>query len=192
VRERVSDILARVKQKGVAFRSTLLAIERLHGEGAVARVKDAMPERHRASMENILAVNWYPIEVSAALHVAIRDTIGRGEWRESHRLGVEAARIDFTGIYRAVLRAIQYDTIWDRMERAWTTYMSGGNAKWEERGHGTMRGYVEGVAGFNNGMWLATAGRMEGLLLLSGAKGASAEPSDMTPTAAKFEALWIE
>ena len=58
----------------------LLAIEQLHGAGSVEAVKAALPEWIRAELEpSVMPVNWYPVEVCAELHVAMRDVLGKGK-----------------------------------------------------------------------------------------------------------------
>jgi hypothetical protein len=182
-----------MKQRGAALRSTLLSIEKLYGKQTLQAVKDAVPDEHRVRLEEpALAVTWYPVEVSAALQVAIKNVIGRGTWNASHRIGVEAARVDFTGIYRVLLRAVQYDSIWDRMERAWAHYNSQGDAKWVDRGRGTATGRITGVTGFNPGIWQAVAGRAEGLLVLAGVRAASVSVAEGSERSARIEAVWLE
>jgi hypothetical protein len=182
-----------MRQKGAAIKSTLEAIATLHGEAQLASVRDRIPAHLRAQIEpRVLPVAWYPVEVTAALHEAIRDVLGGGRWEASHRIGVEAARIDFTGVYRVFLRSMQYDTMWDRAERAWTNYNSQGTPRWTERGPGHARGIITGVSGFNVGIWEAVAGRLEGLLQMSGARGATIEVKASSATGAELHALWLE
>jgi hypothetical protein len=181
-----------VKIKGTGIRSALIAIERLYGADAVVRVKAVMPPRLREVVDKVHPLEWYPVEVSAAVHLAVRDVIGGGSWDASHAIGREAARVDFTGIYKVLVRTVQYDTIWDRIELAWTRYASAGEAKWYERGPGHAKAFVSGVAGYNNGLWASVAGRCEGMLLLSGARGAAVSMIEPANTSCSFEALWLE
>lgn len=175
--------------KGAGIRSLLLAIEELKGTGAVAAVKAALPEHVRAQIEpQILASGLYPVEVSASLQVAVRDVLGGGSWEISHRLGVEAALIDFRGIYRVFLRALDRDSIWDRIERAFAQYTSQGIMRWTERTSSGARGHAAGVSGYNEGLWVSAAGRMQGLMMLSGAKKAVVRAVDPTPESCRFEA----
>jgi hypothetical protein len=180
-------------QKGAAIKSTLAAIEKLFGANVQREIVESLSEAIRAHIvPTVLPVKWYPVEVTAALHVAVRDRVGKGSWDASHAIGVEAARIDFTGIYRVFLRAVQYDTIWERMERAWSHYNSQGKVVWIERAPGVMAVNVVGVAGFNPGIWHAIAGRAQGLLQLSGAKAASCTPRDMTPVSGRLDGVWFD
>jgi hypothetical protein len=182
-----------VEQKGAALKSTLAAIEKLYGAPAHRDVIESLAEEVRAEIGGtVMSVRWYPVEIVAAVHVALRDRVGRGSWEASHAVGVEAARIDFTGVYRVFLRAVQYDTIWERMERAWSHYNSQGKLVWSERKEGSMSCQVTGVAGFNPGIWHAIAGRTQGLLLLSGAQSASCTPRDMTESSARIEGIWFD
>ena len=99
------------QMKGTAFRSTMKAIEQVHGASALAAVKTALEPGTRDALDRILPrVSWYPVSLSAELHEAVRNVLGGGEWTASRRLGQEAAKIDFTGVYRVVLRTVQYDT----------------------------------------------------------------------------------
>lgn len=181
-----------VKQKGTAIRSTLRAIEKVHGKVGLQRVKDTLDKTLLAQIEPVLLpVNWYPIAVSAGLHAAIRDALARGSWEESHALGVQAAHIDFTGVYRVLLRAVQYDTIWSRMEVTWNHLISQGAFTWYERKDGYVRARIYGVEGFNRGIWNAAAGRGEGLMQLSGAKSASVVVLESTGQDCIFEGYWV-
>jgi hypothetical protein len=181
-----------VKIKGTAICSLLQAIESVHGKDGVARVLAATPPRLRDVLASARPLEWYPVEVAAAAHAAIRDVLSGGTWDASHALGKEAARIEFTGVHRVMIRAVQYDTVWDRMERAWKLYVSGGDAKWYERGPGHAKAFISGVAGYNPGLWASIAGRSEGMLMLSGAKGAAVTVVDPKSTSCSLDAMWLE
>jgi hypothetical protein len=182
-----------VDQKGAAVRSTLQAIANLHGAEALAKVKGALRPEVLAKIEpRVLPVAWYPIAVSASIHVAIRDVLGEGQWSVSHAIGFEASKIDFNGICRVFLRSLQYDDIWDRAQRAWRNYNSQGDIQWAARTAGGATGIISGVSGFNRGVWNAVAGRYESLIVLSGARGASVEVNDATATGARLDALWFD
>jgi hypothetical protein len=182
-----------VKIKGVAVKNTLLGLEKLHGKEGLERVKGGMPPRLREQLEALHPLEWYPVELTAALHVAIRDALGHGKsWRESHAISCAAAKIELTGVYRVILRAVQYDTIWDRMERMWGVYYDAGEAKWIDRGPGHATAVFSGVAGFNDGMWSSVAGRAEVLLGESGTRGSSLTIKETSSTRAVMEALWLE
>jgi hypothetical protein len=181
-----------VKIKGVAIRGTIRAVEKLHGKDAVERVRAVLPARLRDPIDKATTLEWYPVELSATLHAAVRDVLGNGTWDVSHALGREAARADFSGIYRTLMRAVQYDTVWDRMERAWQQYASAGDVAWYERGRGNAKAYISGVGGYNGGMWNSIAGRCEEMLHMSGARGASVVMVDPANTHCHFEALWLE
>src|SRR5208283_3754268 len=118
-------------------RGTTRAIESLHGKPALERVRAVLSPRIREQVDQAKPLEWYPVEPSAALHLAVRDVLGGGTWTVNHDLGKEACRIDFTGIYKALIRTVQYDSVWDRMERAWQQYASAGDVKWFDRGRGT-------------------------------------------------------
>jgi hypothetical protein len=181
-----------VKLKGLGLKNTLVALEKLHGADALERVRLAMPARLRETIAQVLPLEWYPVEVTAALHVAIRDTLGDGGWKESQRISCTAAKIELNGVYRLVLRAVQYDTVWDRMERMWPQYYDAGEARWVDRGRGHARAEFRGVAGFNEGMWHSVAGRIEVMLEMTGARGSAVTLTKPASTHATIEALWLE
>jgi hypothetical protein len=181
-----------VKVKGIGLKHTVLALEKIHGKAGLERVKEAMPARLREQIGSLHPLEWYPVELSAALHVAIRDALGGGSWSESQRISIVAAKLDIAGPYRVLMRAVQYDTVWDRMERMWSQYYDAGEARWVDRGHGHASAEFRGVAGFNDGMWWSIAGRVELLLGATGARGAAVDLKDPTSTRANLEALWLE
>jgi hypothetical protein len=181
-----------VKQKGAAIRSTLGAIDALHGPEVAKRIRRALPDEIRTQLEPVtLAAAWYPVEVTAAIHVAIRDVIGRGDWGASHAIGVEAAKSDFSSVHRAFLRASDFDTIWDRGQAAWSRYNSQGEARFVDREKGSATAIVEGVEGFNLGIWNAVAGRCEAMIRMAGAPGAFAEVADATTSRCKLRLIWV-
>jgi hypothetical protein len=183
-----------VEQKGTLIKSLLAAVEKLYGRAGLAQVKEALPPAILLQIEPmVLSVKWYPVEVVAEIQLAVRNTIGRGSWEVSRKLGREAARADFSGIYRTLfLRAVQYDHIWDRLERAWSAYNSKGTIAWGDRSPGHALGQVSGVSGFNPGIWNGVAGRAEGILLLSGAKSVDATVKEANSTGALLEMLWFD
>lgn len=166
-------------------------MEKLYGKTGVGLVREALPPEVRHEVETVLAVGWYPIEVVASIHLSIRDVLGKGSWQVSHRLGIEAAKIDFTGIYRVLLRAVQYDTLWERLSRAWAQYNSQGEVRWTlNPGSATAR--ITGVSGFNLGIWNAVAGRCEGMLTLAGVRAGTASVVEGSHTQAIIDATWLE
>jgi len=181
-----------VQIRGAGIRSLLLAIEKLHGPERLKAVKGAVPKHVREQVEHVLPVQWYDVEVSASLQIAVRDVLGGGKWDESHRIGVEAARIDFGGLYRVFVRAVSYETIWDRAPRIWSQYNSQGSAEWTDRREGYALGRIRGASGYNLGLWQSVAGRMEGMLQMTGLKTATVTVKESSSTYAKLEAMWIK
>jgi hypothetical protein len=181
-----------VQIRGAGIKSLLHAIEKVHGPQGLEAVKAAVPEHIREQIEpRVLPVQWYPVQVSASLQVAVRDVLGGGTWEEAHRLGVAAAKIDFGGIYRVFLRAVPYETIWDRANRIWTQYNSQGTAEWTDRREGSARGLIRGASGYNMGLWKSVAGRTEGLLKLAGCRSAAVTIVEASSTHCRLEAVWL-
>jgi hypothetical protein len=129
--------------------------------------------------------------VFAALHEAVRTTVGGGKWDAAHAIGMEAARLEFNGVYRVVIRAIQYDDVWDRIQRTWDHIVGRGAFRWIERSEGHARAEIAGVPGFNLGCWWSACGRAEKLLLMSGAKSANVAIVEHGIGRATFDAVWL-
>ncbi len=178
--------------KGTAFKSTLAALEKLHGAQALTAVKASLDAAARDALEQVLSVSWYPVSLSAALHEAIRDVVGRGDWEASRAIGREAARIDYTGVYRVVLRSIQYDSIFARLEMAWRNYYTHGVFSWTRVGPASTHVTVKDARGFNAGMWIACAGRTEELLTLTGARTVDVTVREPNDTGCEFDVMWID
>jgi hypothetical protein len=162
--------------KGTAVRSVLLALERFGGAAELERVLAAVPVDLRQQLQPmVLASKYYPVAVSAALHEAIRSELGAGSCALNHRIGMEAARIDFAGVYTVFLRVADYETTLRRLDRAWRQYNSQGEVVWSELRRDFARGVIRGVIGYTEPMWHAIAGRLEAIVMLAGAKKASAK-----------------
>jgi hypothetical protein len=179
-----------VQIKGTALRSIFVGIERVGGKSALANVKAAIPPDVLEQMERVVPSGWYPIELSAALHHAIRKTSGQGTMQANFRIGIEAAKVDYSGVYRAVLWTMDPEAALRRLERSWRQYNSQGEAHWErlERGFGVCR--IEGARGYHTAMWVAITGRIHGLLELCGAASVSVELGRNDATSCIFEARW--
>lgn len=178
--------------RGAGIKSLLQSIERVHGHEGLEAVKAAVPKHIRDQIDpRVLPVQWYPVEVSASLQVGVRDVLGGGKWEEAHRLGVAAAKIDFGGIYRVFVRAVPYETIWDRANRIWTQYNSQGTAEWTDRREGYARSLIRGASGYNMGLWKSVAGRTEGLLQLAGCRAAAVTVLEASNTYCRLEAMWL-
>ena len=115
---------------------------------------------------------WTPGE-GAALHRAVRRLFGSGGLGANRRVGSEAARLDFGGVYRLFIRVADYDTLLQGLGRAWLRYNSAGAVTWDEVAPGSARGQITGVAGYTEEMWHSVAGRLEQILMLAGAKSAA-------------------
>lgn len=162
--------------KGTALHSTLLAVERLHGAQALLRVRAELPDDIRAQIEPVvLATQSYPIVVNAALHDAIFRVLGHGDGSVNQAIGCEAATIDFGGIYSIFLRTADYETTLRRFDRAWRRYNSQGTVSWTELVDGRARCMIAEVSGYTELMWRAVAGRLQGVLLLAGARRAEVD-----------------
>lgn len=180
--------------KGTAVASTLGAIERLHGPSAFHAVRSALPHDVRAVLtsEPVMPMRWYPVEVLASVHAAVRDVVGHGDWKASHALGMAAAREDFKNLYAVVIRLLDATTVWTRMERMWGLYNSRGRFQWLELRPGGMHAIIRDVSGYNPGMWQSVAGRGQQVITMTGAKAADVRLVRSSGTEAEFEGDWVE
>jgi hypothetical protein len=192
-RNSAAESLAAMTQKGSAHRSTFLAVRKLHGDAGLTALLAALPQPIRAQLEpDVMPMHWYPIEVSAGLHLGIRDTFGKGDWAHSHTVGVEAANIDFTGIYKVLIRTVSVERIWGKIEQVWGNYNSKGLCERLEVKPGYARIRISGVTGFNLGMWNAVAGRAQALLQMTGLRGPNVSVTQSNTTQVTIESLWLE
>lgn len=180
-----------VTLRGSVLRHNLKAIRNLFGDDGYARVMNALKPEIRERLESVVPVESVPVEIFATLHEAVRATVGNGKWDSSHAIGMEAARLEFNGVYRVIIRAIQYDDVWDRIQRTWDHIVGRGAFRWIERTSGHTRAEIVGVPGFNLGCWWSACGRAEKLLLMSGAKSANVTIVEHGVGRATFDAIWL-
>lgn len=180
-----------VTLRGSVLRHNLKAIRNLFGDDGYARVMRALKPELRERIDSVVPVEGVPVEIFAALHEAVRTTVGNNTWDAAHAIGVEAARLEFSGVYRVVIRAIQYDDVWDRIQRTWDHIVGRGAFRWIERSEGHARAEINGVPGFNLGCWWSAAGRAEKLLLMSGAKSANVSIVEHGLGRCVFDAVWL-
>lgn len=177
--------------KGATLKHTLAAIENLHGPEVLARVKETLSPRAREWVDHLTPLDMITPDVFGEVHDGVKKVLGAPGWEASHGLGSEAARVEFGGIYRVLLRAVQYDTVWDRIERAWNHIVGRGAFRWIDRKDDYVKAEIVGVTGFHPGIWHSAAGRAERLLVMSGAKSAQVTMLEAAPTRASFEAYWV-
>jgi hypothetical protein len=177
--------------RGSVLKHNIKAILNLHGKAGWEKVKSHIAPPILERIEKATVLEPLEPEIFAALHEALRQVYGGDHWEASFAVGSEAARVEFGGVYRVILRAVQYDTIWDRIERTWNHIVGAGAFRWIERREGFVSAEIVGVTGFHPGLWASAAGRAERLLIMSGAKSASVTMLQTTPTRATFEAYWV-
>jgi hypothetical protein len=182
-----------LQQKGSAIRSTLRAIRAMYGDDTLAAVMARVPRAVRAQLEPVvLATSWYPIETVAAVHVAIRNIIGHGDWEVSRAIGAAASREDYSGIHRALFHALDLDIVFSRGQATWNRYHTQGRVTWSNLGKGTAEGFIDEVDGFNPGVWNAVAGRIQTMFEIVGARAAIVDVKSPLATACEFQVSWVE
>jgi hypothetical protein len=159
------------KIKGIAFLSVMRALERLRGKDAADAALAAMPEEPRSGLRygRIVAGGWYPIEQYRDLFAAVGSTTNEGE-RIIHELGREAARLDMTGVYKAVFKLLSPQIIFNLSARLFSNYYNTGKVTIIESRHGFVQASWTGCKGFNRHLWVEVLASAEMYLELAGAK----------------------
>lgn len=177
--------------KATAVRSAIAGVERLFGPEAWMRVRAALPAGVAAELDRpLIPTRMIPIHLSAALHETIREVLGAGDLDVNRRVGVEAARTDFGGVYSIFLRVADYETTLRRLERAWRQYNSQGTLTWVTLTRDCARVVTEGTAGYTEPMWYATTGRVEGILRLAGATAVEVHVLETSPAHCIADFRW--
>lgn len=155
-----------VKLKGVNFRGTLGALERLAGKDTVARTLAATggPAGEALRVGEVVAGGWYPASWYAALLEAIETTTGKGPEfiRECSR---EAIRADFATIFKVISLFISPERALDNATRVMARYYDGGKLSVQEAREGFIRFRFDEYVGLDHRMWEDIAGGMEGVLI---------------------------
>lgn len=154
--------------KGLAFRSTLSALEALRGADAVARALDRMPPELATKVRHgeVVPSAWVPVAWYAALLDAIRgEPEGDALLREIGRVSAQA---DMTGIHRALYRMLGPTTIMKVVGRVYGRYFTRGSVRVVSSATGYLRVRWVDCQGFNRAMWLDAYGAATMILELAG------------------------
>jgi hypothetical protein len=160
-----------VKIKGTAFLSVMRALEQLRGKHVAEAALAAMPEELRNGLRygRMVAGGWYPIEQYRDLFSTVVSTTNEGE-RIVRDIGREAARLDMTGIYKAVFKLLSPQIIFDLSARLFSNYYNTGKVTIIESRHGFVHACWTGCKGFNRHLWVEVFSSVEMYLELAGAK----------------------
>lgn len=156
--------------KGLAFSSSIGALEAIRGPEAVARVMERMPEELASAIRRgeVMPNGWYPIDWYAAFLEGVS-----GE-PEGDELLLEVGRVstdhDFNRIHRILLRRLTPSTIMKVVGRVYGRYFTRGSIEVVESGRGYLRVRWVDCQGFNRPMWLDAFGAAQKILELSGAR----------------------
>lgn len=158
--------------KGIAFRSTLRALEHLRGPPAVEASILAMPAELASAIRygTLIAASWYPIEWYRELFGAIVATAEGSAERIVFEIGREAARLDMTGIYRAAFKLLSPQSVFGLSARLFSNYYDTGTVVIVESRKGFAHARWTNCTGFDYHLWREVFASSEMLLELSGAK----------------------
>jgi hypothetical protein len=138
-----------------------------------------------------LAVGWVTDEFIARLFAVAAPALFPKEPKPIRQLGRTIAHDNLTGIYRVMLRIVSIPFAIERAGSLWRTYNDTGEATItrfgdESRARMTVTGYERFPAECLD----ETAGYIEGVALLCGAKVADAQPSRPTADSFAFDVFW--
>jgi uncharacterized protein (TIGR02265 family) len=153
---------------------------------AVTQLDPADAETYRST----LAVAWVPIEFIARLFAAAAPVLFPGEPRAIRELGRTIARDNLTGIYRMLLRIVSIPFAIERASSLWSTYNDSGDASITRVGEDRARMTVANYAAFPEATVEETAGYIEGVALLCGAKSIDVQTSRPTSDSFVFDVTW--
>jgi hypothetical protein len=155
-----------VRCKGVMFRSTLNALDRLRGEGAADRALALLsPEVSHALRGGLVATGWYPVAWLRELHDAAQRACGSGP-QLARAIGYEAARADFRGVYRFLASLLAPEKLIELTPRIW----DGGRTQFTEAREGMSSGRYTECRGFDHNIWESIIGGSIAILEIGGAK----------------------
>lgn len=181
-----------MRVKGTALRGVLAATEAVYGAAGLESVLAGLTGEQRDALANLVPSTWYPIALSAELHRSITKHLGRGATTANYRVGVEAARRDYGGVYRAVLWTMEPHSVLERMGRTWRQYNSEGMVEILRVGEREARAVITGASEYHAGMWHAIAGRVEGALKLCGVSSVRATVGENDATHCTIDAVWVK
>ena len=85
--------------KGSVVKSRLAFVEEHFGKEGLARVLQALPEDDRRTLNMVLTVKWYPLDLGIRLDDAIVQTLGNGEPEFFEKLGAASADRNLTTVH---------------------------------------------------------------------------------------------
>jgi hypothetical protein len=143
------------------------------------------------SYRETLAVGWVSDVFIARLFAVAAPALYPREPKPIRQLGRTIAQDNLTGVYRVMLRIVSIPFAIERAGSLWRTYNDTGEATIsrfgdEPRARMTITGYER----FPDECLDETAGYIEGVALLCGAKVADAHPSRPTADSFAFDVTW--
>ncbi len=157
--------------KGLSFYSVVDSLQRLRGDGAVARLRTLAPPHILELLDSrsFVAVGWYPLAwyrdlVAAALEAANEGVLFARE------LGRDGTAADFRGVYRLLKFVLSPQALLQRAPGVYDRYRRPGRLVVEEARTGYARVRFEGCVGFDEAIWHLAAGSCVGVLEVCGAE----------------------
>jgi serine/threonine-protein kinase len=150
-------------------------VERARGEGAVARVVEALEPGVRAHVAGMmLPVAWLPLGHYDRVLTQIEREVGGSAGSLAFEVGAYTAARDLPTTHRALLQSATPSMAVERIPQIWRVYHSGGEARVEEVATGSWRVTLSNVVPDSLPHAQVLAGFFQRLLELVGAREARA------------------
>lgn len=120
--------------KGSVLKSRLAFVEEHGGAAASERVRAALPEEDRNTLDALVGVGWYPFELGKRLDDAIVSELGGGRTEFFERLGKASAEQNLTGPHRSFLAVGEPHVFLARAPQIYAAYYETGRREYEKTG----------------------------------------------------------
>jgi hypothetical protein len=156
--------------KGIAYRSSLRALEHLRGPDVVEASILRLPEELAGAIRfgTLIAAGWYPIEWYCALFHSIVEATGEGK-PLVQAVARESARLDMVGIYRTAFKLLSPQALFNVSARLFSNYYDTGQLAIVESRSGFAHAKWSGCSGFDQNLWTEVFAASAMYLELAGA-----------------------
>ena len=177
--------------KGHGFLAAFLAVERMSNRETFEKVM-ALSPRTKAlhDKKEIMSSGWYPIDIYAEFHSALRTVLGPGA---AVRVGRETTIADVNSIFRFVLHLFSPESLAKFAPRVFRTYCRGPEAVMESSTPNSMQAHFFNFSGATQGIYEEFMSGTATFVELGGGKNCRFEVIDGGKdgdTSVRFKLLW--
>ena len=158
--------------KGLAFRSFVGAVKRLHGAPVVEKMLPYLPVDVATAVrgDRFITSSWYPLSQYRALHMALARATGGKPPELARAIGRDATMDDFRGIYRVLTAVLSPEFLIRRVPLLWNRYYDIGTVTVPAARKGYCEANFRGCVGFDRALWEDAVGGAVGILEVCGAQ----------------------